>query len=453
MNKIFAAFLVSTSAIAFTACVGQVDDVFDKTATERLDEAKGIYAQRLIADGGKWVMEYYPTQENEAPIGLGYLMTCSFTSDYKVVVAMNNEVTDKHYKESTSAWEVLTDNGPVLSFNTYNDVLHTFSKPENIPSFEQEDKEDETGRGYEGDYEFVITSLDEGAQHAMLKGKKRGTYNRLTRLEAGTDFNEYLADVNAFVSSKFPANGNDLRFVFDGKLYYVHGMGGMLPNIYPSDGDIVVDKDLRSYLVIKEKDQYYLRFRDAFGSGDNAEQTFVYDSANDQFVGTVNSANVLRGISDDELPYYLNSEGGVVMGFGITETVSHSDLFTKMVAETVEAFPAYNKSYTLNSIRLSVVEDGKALNLIFNYQVNRSKKSVSLRAKFVANDKGILIEPWQAQNNDGKNLLNDIAAVKALADMLSGQYDIKVVGSRLNISEMRFDKIDNSSFWFSSVCK
>lgn len=449
MNKIFAAALVSTTALAFTACVGEEADIFDKPATERLDEIKGIYAQRLAAEGGKWVMEYYPTKENEIPVGLGYIMTCNFTPDYKVVVAMNNSVTDNRYTESTSAWEILTDDGPVLSFNTFNDVLHTFSDPNDIPSTKDDD---ELGRGYEGDYEFVITNLDEGADHAMLKGKKRGTYNRITRLDANTDFKEYLADVENFKNSKFPVGGNDLRFIYNGKLHYVANMSSLMPNIYPADGDIVVDKDLRAYLITKQKDNYYLRFRDAFGEGEEAEQLFVYDAANDQFVGSVNSSNILRGISDDELPYYLNSVGGVVMGFGITETVSHSDLFEKMVKETIDAFPAFNKSYTLNSVRLSVVEEGKMLNMIFNYKVNRSNKSVSLRAKFVANETGIEIAPWESQNSDGKTLL-EIPAVKALTNALSGQYDLKVVGSRLNISEMRWDSMTNKDFWFSSVCK
>lgn len=449
MNKIFAAILVSTSALAFTACVGEQEDIFDKSATERLDEIKGIYAKRLAADGGKWVMEYYPTNEKETPIGLGYLMACNFTPDYKVTIAMNNEASNNLYNESTSAWEILTDDGPVLSFNTYNDVLHTFSKPNDIPSTKDED---ELGRGYEGDYEFVITNLDEGAEHAMLKGKKRGTYNRLTRISADVELKDYIADVEAFKNSKFPTAGNDLRFTINDKLYYVQGMGDNIPNVYPADGDIVVDKDLRPYLITKKADKYYLRFRDAFGEGDEKEQLFVYDEANDQFVGTVNSKNILRGISDDELPYYLNSIGGAVMGFGITETSSHSDLFAKMVKEATEAFPAYNKSYTLNSIRLSVADEGKMLNLIFNYKVNRSNKSVSLRARFNANETGIVIDPWQTSNSDGKTLL-EMPAVKALADALTGQFDLQVVGSRLNISEMRFDSMTNKDFWFSSLCK
>lgn len=449
MNKIFSSLLLASSALAFTACVGEQAEIFDKSAAERLDEIKGVYAQRMVADGGAWVMEYYPTNEAEAPKGSGYLMTCRFTPDYRVTVAMNNEVTSNLYTESTSCWEILTDDGPVLSFNSYNDVLHTFSTPMDIPSTKDDD---ELGRGYEGDYEFVITRLEENCTDAMLKGKKRGTYNRLTRLPAGTDFKQYISDVESFKNSKFPVGGNDLRFTLNGKLHYVKNMGGMMPNIYPADGDVVINKDLRTYLIIKKDGKYYLRFREAFGEGDQKEQEFVYNEDNDEFVGVVNSENALRGISDDELPYYLNGPGGTVMGFGVTETVSRSALFEQMVNAISEGFSNY-KSYVLNSIRLTVTDEGTALNLVLNYKVNRSTKSVALKAKFTANEAGILIDEWQSTNSDGRDLLAGIPALKTFVEKLTGQYDIKVVGSRLNISEMRFDSMTDSEFWFSSICK
>lgn len=450
MNKIFASILVTTSALAFTACVGEESDIFDQSAAERLDAIKGVYAERLVASEGNWIMEYYPTNESEAPIGQGYLMACHFTPDYRVTVGMSNSVTENRYTESTSAWEIITDNGPVLSFNTYNDVLHTFSTPMDIPSTTDED---ELGRGYEGDYEFVITDLDENGDYAMLKGKKRGTYNRLTRLPGNTNFSEYLADLQAFHTSMFPENGNDLRLVINDKLHYIENAGGLMPNVYPADGDAVIDKDLRAYLVTKKDGKYYLRFRDAFGEGENEEQEFCYDESRDEFVGVNNSANVLRGITDDELPYYLNSAGGVKMGFGITETVSHSELFEKMVNETINGFTEYNKSYSLQSIRLSVTDEGQAMNFILNYKVNRSTKSVSLKSKFTANEKGMVIEGWKSQSSDGDKLLEGIPALKALVDMMTGQFDLQAVGSHINISEMRFDKMDNNQFWFSSVCK
>lgn len=454
MNKIFASLLVSTGALAFTACVGEQAEIFDKSATERLDEAKGIYAKRLTAEGGKWVMEYYPTKDLESPIGLGYLMTCNFTPDYKVTVAMSNDVTNNYYKESTSAWEILTDNGPVLSFNTYNDVLHTFSTPENIPSqsFDGKDEVDETGRGYEGDYEFVITNLDEGADHAMLKGKKRGTYNRITRLDANTDLKEYMADIETFKKAKFPAGGNDLRFVHAGKLYNVQGMASLLPKFYPADGDAEVDKQFKPYLVTKQGDKYYLRFRDAFDSDEETEQEYVYDESKEQFIGVENNANILRGINDDELPAYLNSVGGIVMKFGLNTYSEASDHYKKMVEDFTSGIQT--KGYQLQSISLIIINDGTAMDMVISYKSGRTNTNVTYRTTFGSNGDKIEIGTWSDMGNaNAKKLYNDFPAVKNFVDALSGSYNLKVVGSRFNISEIRFDKVGDSNFWFSSICR
>ena len=76
----------------------------------------------------------------------------------------------------------------MLSFSTYNDILHYFSDP---AIYDQ-------GNGLSGDYEFVMVDVPEDHQTIMLKGKKRGTYVRLTRLPDGTDFETYLKDVYDF---------------------------------------------------------------------------------------------------------------------------------------------------------------------------------------------------------------------------------------------------------------
>ena len=141
-------------------------------------------------------MEYYPTNTDEEYKGRGYLIMADFDKDESVTLAMNNIMSDDVYMEERSLWEIIADNGPVLTFNTYNEVLHCFSNPEYY----------ESGKGFEGDYEFVMIDVPEDGQFIMLKGKKRGTYVRLTRLPDGTNFEEYLADIKAFHNGIFPAN-------------------------------------------------------------------------------------------------------------------------------------------------------------------------------------------------------------------------------------------------------
>ena len=174
-------FLLSLIGVGMllSACSNEQDMLFDESAAERLNGASELYSQRLMAHENGWAVQLYPTLEDEAPFGSGYLLLMKFGNDRSVTASMKNSLTFGNYKESTSAWQVITDNGPVLSFNTYNEVLHAFSYPEDVPTTE----DNETGTGIGGDYEFVIVDAPEDGSYMMLKGKKRGTYNLLTPIE------------------------------------------------------------------------------------------------------------------------------------------------------------------------------------------------------------------------------------------------------------------------------
>ena len=133
--------------LVFTGCAGEEEDLFATSAAERLSSAMVTYSNRLADAGGKWAMEYYPTNGLEAPQGLGYLMLLDFGKDNSVKVAMDNNFTNNVYKEDESIWEMIADNGPVLTFNTYNECMHAFSDPKDIPFT----KDKETGLGAEGE--------------------------------------------------------------------------------------------------------------------------------------------------------------------------------------------------------------------------------------------------------------------------------------------------------------
>ena len=208
----------------FAGCAGEEKDLFEKSAAERLNETGKIYSSRLQSSEAGWVMEYYPTNTDETYKGRGYLIMADFDKDESVTLAMKNIMSDDEYMEERSLWEIIADNGPVLTFNTYNEVLHCFSNPEYY----------ESGKGFEGDYEFVMIDVPEDGQFIMLKGKKRGTYVRLTRLPDGTDFQEYLNDVNAFTKKIFPENAvnEDVLTIGDKKFAINSGSTGIM-GMYP----------------------------------------------------------------------------------------------------------------------------------------------------------------------------------------------------------------------------
>ena len=179
-----------------TGCLFQQDELFDHSPAERLEALKLRYYQELCQAENGWVMDYFPTTESE-----GFPLLLKFTPNDAVVVASKNHF-QTDYKEAVSLYEMIADNGPVLTFNTYNDVLHFFSTPENPD-----------GTGLEGDYEFMVINIDVEAGTAILKGKKRGTYQQMRMLDKEEKWEDHLAVYEAMESRLFANPAVSLKFV------------------------------------------------------------------------------------------------------------------------------------------------------------------------------------------------------------------------------------------------
>ena len=169
MKKIIFSLAIAAIALSLTGCAGEEDNIFEKSAAERLNESSDKYSARLEAQPNGWAMQYYPTLKDVSPAGSGYLILMDFNPDNSVRVAMDNRFSGNQYSTATSGWEVIKDNGPVLSFNTYNSCMHAFSDPEDIPWT----SDNEQSEGCGGDYEFIIVDAPEDASYMMLKGPTR----------------------------------------------------------------------------------------------------------------------------------------------------------------------------------------------------------------------------------------------------------------------------------------
>ena len=144
-------------------------------------------------------MEYFANSDEP---GYVYLMTfnkngsVTISGKNKWIGYLNGEARSTPvFGSETSLWDVITDNGPVLTFNTYNRYFHLFSDPENIPDLTEEDP-DETGYGHEGDYEFDLMKYTTGdtGDTVFVTGKKYGLEMIMTRINADTTSSTYMDD-------------------------------------------------------------------------------------------------------------------------------------------------------------------------------------------------------------------------------------------------------------------
>ena len=212
MKKIIYFPVMLLASVAFTSCNNEEDDIFDASAAERLEQYKTQYSDMLTANGGKWLMEYFANTDEQ---GYAYVMT--FSKDGSVSISGNNKWIGG-YKNETSLWSMISDNGPVLTFNSYNTVFHVMSTPENIvggPTNESTGYDiDETGTGHAGDYEFMMMgATDESNTTIRLKGKKRGYTIWLRHLDAATDDEALLAEYAAAPTKLFNDKFTELYMV------------------------------------------------------------------------------------------------------------------------------------------------------------------------------------------------------------------------------------------------
>lgn len=453
MKKILSLTLLLAAGIGFTACVNEEDDLFDKTAAERLNEASALYSSRLMAQPNGWAMQLYPTNDNEAPYGSGYLVLCRFNKDHSVVVSMKNQFTDNVYRTDTSLWEVITDNGPVLSFNSHNDCLHAFTDPEDILwTGNQDEPNNETGTGVGGDYEFIIVDAPEDASYMMLKGKKRGTYNLFTPVEEGVEYENYLADVETFMKTMFPSSNPtfDVLHTPTGD-FKMTGIDDGIPNIFPYDGDEIIDESFNAFLITKRGDDYYLRLRDSFkienGEEEASEQEFMYHPDQDLFIGTGDDRFIIDGdepnrffrqaLIDETRQWRWNAKSEMSAAYG--------DLMTRLS----EAFKSKKLTYDRNILKYNTSKDKVVMTV--SYKRNTSTISLDYIFGYSFDESNKLTLTYEGPNDKAaETMLTQIPEIKGIVDAMNGQLNVKPSGTRFNLNNLRIETKD-SNLWFDIV--
>lgn len=175
-NKLI--YLFCMIAGLLQGCVQDVDDAFDASASDRMNQALSEYRTLLSSSEQGWIMEYYPSDIKEYG---GYALTMKF--DAKDNVTMGGVINGNPKEAVSSLYSLKSDMGPTLNFDTYNTVIHYFSDPDS-------DLGAGKGKAFEGDFEFIFQSHTQDT--ILLKGKKTKNFIRMVRLTQTSQ--DYLAD-------------------------------------------------------------------------------------------------------------------------------------------------------------------------------------------------------------------------------------------------------------------
>ena len=354
-KKIFFVATVAASLAVLPSCKNEVDDLFDQSAADRIEQAMTDYNEALCSAENGWEMLYFANGDEQ-----GYNLLCKFDKNGSVKFAAKNEFSSNNqYAEETSLYEMIADNGPVLTFNTYNKLFHIFADPNDIPSTGEDD---ETGFGHEGDYEFVVHEAT--ADQIFLKGKKYGISIYLRKLPADLAWEDYFAQVEANKAKYFNSKVKTIWLETATKRYTVQDMTSGVMSFVPEGGDAVSETLYKAYILTYDGK---LHFITPFKGIDGKISVQNFDVADDGTLVCSDEGETGHFTSDPVAQFALFSN----LSWKI-DTKAFTGTFSDCLTDVNAAF---TKVYgALNSLTYSINPDGV---IAMTFTFKKGSKSVS----------------------------------------------------------------------------
>ncbi|MGN0230610.1 MAG: DUF4302 domain-containing protein [Muribaculaceae bacterium] len=321
-TKIFFTAAVATALLMSTSCKNEVEDIFDDSAANRIENALVEYSDVLTSAPNGWVMQYFANDEEP---GASFVM--KFSTDGSVNVASANFTNGYKLEQETSLFEMIADNGPVLTFNTYNNVFHVFSDPGIDPSA--------VGIGHGGDYEFMVMKAQ--ADTVILRGKKTSIKALLLPLKDGETAQQYFDNLIAHRDAMFNSKFNTLTLHSEGQNYELSDCSSGLISVVPEGGDAVTDTKYYPY-VLTEKGFRFISAWEGYGPGNTEGQSFsefAFDESGkllclDDKASYISCAALSSLISDKSLKWNIDPD---------TMTGSISAVYDAVVSGCKQAYP------------------------------------------------------------------------------------------------------------------
>lgn len=320
-KNILILFLLALPMVLFNSCLKDQEDVFDESASVRMQ--KVLTETKAVLRGAEngWVMDYF-VGDNQEYGGVPFLvkfdsLTCTASS-----MATPTPV--------TSYYKLTTDQGPVLTFDTYSEVLHALAKPANG-----------LYEGYHADFEFVIMSAT--PEKVVLKGKKTGSYMTLRPLEMATQ-KEYVDKAQRIADSLIcsTAHGKIGETTVNAE---VDLDNYQITFTTPSDtayeetcAYTTTDKGIRLYKTIdiagKKVSEFSFNIKDTLFS--------CIDGGSSDFV--------MKGVVSDEYVHYEDYPGDYTLTYNATGSTPSTVSVTLTPTDDKKGFTmsGLNKKYTVN---------------------------------------------------------------------------------------------------------
>ena len=161
LNKTLLYVLMVLPALLLQSCLKDQEDIFDTPSSLRMQEVLDNAKKVLTSSEEGWAFDYYP--DRNLSYG-GYAYTVKFDNQK---VTVGSELDPSTFE--SSLYKLTNDNGPILSFDSYNTLMHYFATPSSSHY-----------EGLDGDFEFIIMEVTDDI--ITLRGKRTGNTMYMRRL-------------------------------------------------------------------------------------------------------------------------------------------------------------------------------------------------------------------------------------------------------------------------------
>ena len=406
----------------FASCTFDEQNIFPETSAIRIENTKTEYNNTLCSSTNGWVMDYFPNPTTE-----GYTMLVKFNKSGAAFISGKNKYLNNKLATDTCMFQLIADDGPVLTFNTYgkNGVLHLFANPQ-----DPNGTSDLDGIGLGGDYEFIVIKAT--ATEVKLKGKKWGAYVYLHKLADNQVWSQYFDQLDNMDNLLFANSKNILNLIVKTDTMPVYNGSTHIFKIIKSGEDPLVDGVNSPFIVTNTGIRLYA----------------PYNINNTDFQNFV--------LSDDKQKLNCTDANGYITGPNpaksfMATTSTWNFLLSSPMGVSFNAL--YNKiaANCLTTFKL------KFTNLYFKY--NATRKFYVLQFKigtnignidFVRTDLGndkIKFQYNGTADGNGLNFLNKIDGAQDLVNYISQNYLVSA-DCGLNLYQLKFTAESDSKISF-----
>lgn len=393
--------LIGLFAATMVACSRDEESLFDKPAAQRAQEAITNAFDVLTSNETGWEMAYFPNLEASAK---GYNMVLKFSKNGNVSVTAKNATTtmNKIMTDTASTWAVKSDYGPILTFDTYNDVFHAFSDPGN------------DGAGLLGDYEFLI--LKATPDLVLLKGKKHSAYSVMRPMK-NSDLTAYFTACEKMQTNLFGNNNIVTLTQGNDKMYLYNGAEGQFQSA--AYGSPLVAEAATYHPVCATEDGIIV----STGFGEDVhDHIFYYDSIKGELkseqgaVMNAGNLNVLFGT------YFTDNAFGWAVDPAGQEAVDAllADVNTAMKNTSAKMkVMGYGYKQSLN-----MYEGGYFMLVNFTYKQGKKNQEKKLvwTIDLTQDENGITVANAVPYDKNTETFLGQIPSAQGVADLMIGSF-------------------------------